>query len=506
MDTDKNVVLSLRGITKTFPGVKALDDINLDFYSGEVHSICGENGAGKSTLMKILSGVYSLEEGEIFINGEKVTIKNPLDALNKGQSIIFQEFNLVDALSIAENIFMGRLSNKNGTWIDWKELNSKARELMLRVGYDIDPTTLIKDLSVAEKQMVEIAKALSYNSRVIIMDEPSATLTANEVEKLIKIVNDLRNNGVTVIYISHKLEEVMEISDRVSIMRDGKIISTYDIKDVNTNIIVEDMVGRTVDQEYPKRDIIPGEDAPIALEARNLKRNGVFEDISFQLRKGEILGFAGLVGSGRTEIVRALFGADKLDSGEILINGNVVKLNSPGVAIKNGLALLTEDRKTQGLHLNLSLSRNVTAANLNAVTRRGFLQRAREKSVCSDYIKTLAIKTPSTEQKAINLSGGNQQKVVLAKWMFANSDIIILDEPTRGIDVGAKMEIYHLMNDMIAQGKSIIMISSELPELLAMSDRVMVIYEGHHKGTLVGEDITAENVMQTILKKQEAAG
>lgn len=506
MDTDKNVVLSLRGITKTFPGVKALDDINLDFYSGEVHSICGENGAGKSTLMKILSGVYSLEEGEIFINGEKVTIKNPLDALNKGQSIIFQEFNLVDALSIAENIFMGRLSNKNGTWIDWKELNSKARELMLRVGYDIDPTTLIKDLSVAEKQMVEIAKALSYNSRVIIMDEPSATLTANEVEKLIKIVNDLRNNGVTVIYISHKLEEVMEISDRVSIMRDGKIISTYDIKDVNTNIIVEDMVGRTVDQEYPKRDIIPGEDAPIALEARNLKRNGVFEDISFQLRKGEILGFAGLVGSGRTEIVRALFGADKLDSGEILINGNVVKLNSPGVAIKNGLALLTEDRKTQGLHLNLSLSRNVTAANLNAVTRRGFLQRAREKSVCSDYIKTLAIKTPSTEQKAINLSGGNQQKVVLAKWLFANSDIIILDEPTRGIDVGAKMEIYHLMNDMIAQGKSIIMISSELPELLAMSDRVMVIYEGHHKGTLVGEDITAENVMQTILKKQEAAG
>lgn len=505
MDKDKNVVLSLRGITKTFPGVKALDDINLDFYAGEVHSICGENGAGKSTLMKILSGVYSLEEGEIYINGEKVTIKNPLDALNKGQSIIFQEFNLVDALSIAENIFLGRLSNKNGTWIDWKELNSKAHELMLRVGYDIDPTTLIKDLSVAEKQMVEIAKALSYNSRVIIMDEPSATLTANEVEKLIKIVNDLRNDGVTVIYISHKLEEVMEISDRVSIMRDGKIISTYDIKDVNTNIIVEDMVGRTVDQEYPKRDVIPGEDAPVALEVRNLKRDGVFEDISFQLRKGEILGFAGLVGSGRTEIARALFGADKLDSGEIFINGKAVKINSPGAAIKNGIALLTEDRKMQGLHLNLSLSRNVTAANLKAVTKRGFLQRAHEKDVCSDYIKALAIKTPSTEQKTINLSGGNQQKVVLAKWMFANSDIIILDEPTRGIDVGAKMEIYHLMNDMIAQGKSIIMISSELPELLAMSDRVMVIYEGHHKGTLVGEDITAENVMQTILKKQEAA-
>ena len=502
---EKKVVLSLRGITKTFPGVKALDNINLDFYEGEVHSICGENGAGKSTLMKILSGVYSLEEGEIYINGQKETIKNPLDALNKGQSIIFQEFNLVDALSIAENIYLGRVSNKQGSWVDWKNMNKKAQELMLRVGYDIDPTTLIKDLSVAEKQMVEIAKALSYNSRIIIMDEPSATLTTNEVEKLIKIVNDLRDDGVTVIYISHKLEEVMRISDRVSIMRDGKMISTYDIADVTTDKIVEEMVGRSVSQSYPKRPSRPGEDAPIALEVKNLNRNGVFRDISFQLRKGEILGFAGLVGSGRTEIVRAIFGADKLDSGEIYIGGEKVKLPTPKAAIAKGLALLTEDRKSQGLHLHMPLSKNVSSANLKAVSKGPFVSRKIEKDACNQYIDTLAIKTPSSEQKAVNLSGGNQQKVVLAKWMFANSDIIVLDEPTRGIDVGAKMEIYNLMNDMVAQGKSIIMISSELPELLAMSDRVVVIYEGNHKGTLEGEEITAENVMQTILRKQEVA-
>lgn len=500
---DKKVVLSLRGITKAFPGVKALDNISLDFHEGEVHSICGENGAGKSTLMKILSGVYSLDEGEIYINGQKEIIKNPLDALNKGQSIIFQEFNLVDALSIAENIFLGRVANKKGTWIDWKKINQQARELMLRVGYDIDPSTLIKDLSVAEKQMVEIAKALSYNSKVIIMDEPSSTLTTNEVEKLIKIINDLRNDGVTVIYISHKLEEVMAISDRVSIMRDGKMICTHDISNVTTDMIVEAMVGRSVDQSYPKRPSSPGEDAPIALESRKLNRNGVFHDISFQLRKGEILGFAGLVGSGRTEIARAVFGADKLDSGETFVNGEKVSISSPKVAISKGLALLTEDRKSQGLHLHMPLSQNISSANLNAVVKGLFLNRKIEKSACNEYIRTLAIKTPSSEQKAVNLSGGNQQKVVLAKWLFANSDIIILDEPTRGIDVGAKMEIYNLMNEAVAQGKSIIMISSELPELLAMSDRVVVIYEGMLKGTLVGDEITAENIMQTILRKEK---
>lgn len=503
---EKKIVLSLRGITKSFPGVKALDGIYLDFYEGEVHSLCGENGAGKSTLMKILSGVYSLDQGEIYIDGRKETIRNPQDALSKGQSIIFQEFNLVDALSIAENIFMGRLSNKSGTWVNWKQLNEEAKKLMLRVGYDIDPSTLVRDLSVAEKQMVEIAKALSYHSRVIIMDEPSAALTSNEVDKLMKIIRDLRKDNVTVIYISHKLEEVMEISDRVSVMRDGKIISTNEAGELNRDRIVEHMVGRTVDQEYPKRPTAPGSDAEVVLEVKGLTRKGVFENISFQLRKGEILGFAGLVGSGRTEIVRAIFGADKLGGGEVILNGQPVFLKNPGKAIRSGLALLTEDRKHQGLHLDMPLSKNVSCANLRTLTKRGFLNRSAEKRVCEEYIQKLSIKTPSSEQKALNLSGGNQQKVVLAKWLFANSNIIILDEPTRGIDVGAKMEIYNLMNRLIEEGKSIIMISSELPELMAMSDRVIVVYEGRLKGTLTGDEIRAETIMQTILQKQEVTG
>lgn len=503
---EKKVVLSLRGITKSFPGVKALDGIYLDFYEGEVHSLCGENGAGKSTLMKILSGVYPLDQGEIYIDGKRETIRNPQDALSKGQSIIFQEFNLVDALSIAENIFMGRLSNKRGTWVNWRQLNEEAKKLMLRVGYDIDPATLVRDLSVAEKQMVEIAKALSYHSRVIIMDEPSAALTSNEVEKLMKIIRDLKREKVTVIYISHKLEEVMEISDRVSVLRDGKIISTNDAKELNQERIVEHMVGRTIDQEYPKRATAPGGDAEVVLEVKGLTRKGVFEDISFRLHRGEILGFAGLVGSGRTEIVRAVFGADKPEGGEILLNGRRGSLKNPGKAIRFGLAFLTEDRKHQGLHLDMTLSKNVSCANLSALTKRGFLDRRAEKRVCEEYIEKLSIKTPSPEQKALNLSGGNQQKVVLAKWLFANSNIIILDEPTRGIDVGAKMEIYHLMNRLVEEGKSIIMISSELPELMAMSDRVIVVYEGKIKGTLTGDEIRAENIMQTILRKEEVAG
>ncbi|MEG1524791.1 MAG: sugar ABC transporter ATP-binding protein [Clostridia bacterium] len=498
---DKNVVLSLQGIGKSFPGVRALDGVSVDFYEGEVHSIVGENGAGKSTLMKILSGVYSLDEGKIFINGAQEKIKSPLDALNKGQSIIFQEFNLINALSITENIFLGRLSNDNGLWIDWKTANRKAAELMKQVGYDVDPTMLIKDLSVAQKQMVEIAKALSYHSKIIIMDEPSATLTSTEAENLFKIIDDLRKEHVTVLYISHKLEEVLRISDRVSVMRDGHLISTRNVADVTQKLIIEDMVGRTVDQEYPRRQALAIDNVEVVLEAKNLNRRNAFHDISFQLKKGEVLGLAGLVGSGRTEIVRAIFGADKLESGALFIKGKKVKVTSPRDSIKNGLALLTEDRKQQGLLLQMALSKNTSAANLGVLTKFGFLNRKEEKRVCKNYIDVLSIKTPSSEQRAIHLSGGNQQKVVLAKWLYANCDIIILDEPTRGIDVGAKMEIYNLINSLIAEGKSIIIISSELPELLAMSDRVLVIYEGRVRGELTGDEISAENVMQTILRK-----
>lgn len=498
---EQEVILSLRNITKTFPGVKALDDISVDFFKGEVHSIAGENGAGKSTLMKILTGVYSLEQGEIWIGGVKEKIRNPLDAIKKGLSIIFQEFNLVDALSITENIFIDRLAKKSGFWIDWKDANRRAAEFMKEVGYDIDPTTLIKDLSVAEKQMVEIAKAISYGSKIIIMDEPSATLTSKEVESLIKIVNGLREKGVTVIYISHKLEEVLRISDRVSVMRDGKLISTRDVKDVTREGIIVDMVGRTIGQEYPVRVQGTVKEAETVMEVKNLRRDGVFEEISFELKKGQVLGLAGLVGAGRTEIVRAIFGADKLDGGEIFLNGKKVSITKPEDGIKNKIALLTEDRKSQGLLLQFPVSKNISLVNLDKVTHRGMVSHSQEKKVAGEYVDLLSIKTPSTEQKAINLSGGNQQKVVIAKWLFADSDIIILDEPTRGIDIGAKHEIYLLINKLVEEGKSVIFISSELPELLAMSDRILVINEGRIKGSLEQrQDITAENVMQLILK------
>ena len=497
---EQEVILSLRNITKTFPGVKALDDISVDFFKGEVHSIAGENGAGKSTLMKILTGVYSLEQGEIWLNGIKEKIRNPLDAIKKGLSIIFQEFNLIDALSITENIFIDRLSKSKGMWIDWKEANRKAAEFMKEVGYDIDTTPLIKDLSVAEKQMVEIAKAISYGSKIIIMDEPSATLTSREVESLIRIVNGLREKGVTVIYISHKLEEVLEISDRVSVMRDGKLISTKNVENVTREGIIVDMVGRTIGQEFPVREqpVLASENI---LEVKDLRRDGVFEDISFTLQKGQVLGLAGLVGAGRTEIVRAIFGADKLDGGEIFLGGKKVNITRPEDSIKNRIALLTEDRKSQGLLLQFPISKNISLANLGKVTHRGMVSRKQEKDVAEEYVELLSIKTPSTEQRAINLSGGNQQKVVIAKWLFADSDIIILDEPTRGIDIGAKHEIYLLINRLVQEGKSIIFISSELPELLAMSDRIIVVNEGRIKGSLERkEDITAENVMQLILK------
>ena len=492
-----NVILSLKGITKTFPGVKALDNINIDFFEGEVHSICGENGAGKSTLMKVLSGVYSMDEGDIYINGEKVTLKSSLDALKKGQSIIFQEFNLIDVLSVAENIFLGRLSNKTGSWIDWKKINNQTMDLMKKVGYEIDPTMLVKNLSIAEKQMVEIAKALSYNSKIIIMDEPSATLTSKETEHLFKIIERLKDNKVTVIYISHKLDEIVKISDRVSIMRDGKIVSTDDIKAIDKDYIIEQMIGYHIEEEYPEKDS-SNSDKEIVLKVKNLCRNGIFENISFELHKGEILGLAGLVGSGRTEIVRSIFGADKLDLGEIWVNGELAVIDSPRTAIKHGIALLTEDRKNQGLHLELTVANNIVSANLETISEAGFINEKEETSVAKKYIEELSIKTPSESQETINLSGGNQQKIVLAKWLFANSEIIILDEPTRGIDVGAKAEIYAMVKDLVKQGKSIILISSELPELLAMSDRVLVICKGRIKEELSGKDINDKKVMSLV--------
>ena len=494
-------ILSLRHIGKSFPGVRALDDVSVDFLKGEVHGIVGENGAGKSTLMKILSGVYSLDEGEVYLDGRKEEIRNPKDALLHGQSIIFQEFNLVNTLSISENIFLGRLPR---AWINWKKVDSEAEALLERVGCSVSPRTLVKDLSVAQKQMVEIAKALSFNARVVIMDEPSATLTSNEVQTLFRIIHSLKHDGVTVIYISHKLEEVFDICDRVTVMRDGKIISTRPVQECTRDAIIREMVGREVNQEYPRRPAHVSEDEPVVLEVKNLKRTGVFDHISFSLRKGEVLGLAGLVGSGRTEIMRAVFGADKLDGGEIYINGQKAQIRTPADSIAHRMALLTEDRKQQGLILQLPVTQNISVAGLKRLSPRGFLDFRQERHVAESYVEKLKIKTPSCEQKVLFLSGGNQQKVLFSRWLFVDSDIIILDEPTRGIDVGAKAEIYHIINDLVSAGKSIVLISSDMPELLAMSDRVIIIYEGQLKGELSGSRLNPDEVMATILRKEEA--
>lgn len=493
-------VLSLNHIGKSFPGVRALDDVSMSFHQGEVHGIVGENGAGKSTLMKILSGIYSCDEGEIFLDGEKVMIRGPKDALEHGQSIIFQEFNLINTLSIAENIFLGRLPN---AWINWDKIEHEAEIMLQKVGCDISPQTLVKDLSVAQKQMVEIAKALSYNARIVIMDEPSATLTSKEVEKLFRVIRSLQKDGVTVIYISHKLEEVFEICDRVTVMRDGKVISTRKIEECTREGIIKELVGREVDQDYPRRNEAPDKNAPIVLEARRLCRKGLFNDISFSLHKGEVLGIAGLVGAGRTEIVRAIFGADKLEKGELFINGQKVMIHSPSDSIRHKMALLTEDRKQQGLILQRSVAENITVAGLRRLSPHGIMHFNEENEVAKSYVKKLNIRTPTCKQRVLFLSGGNQQKVLFSRWLYVDSDIIILDEPTRGIDVGAKVEIYQIINDLVRSGKSIILISSDMPELLAMSDRVIILYEGKIKGELCGEKLTQDDVMATILGEKE---
>ncbi len=489
----QNMILELKNVSKSFPGVKALDDVSFELMKGEVHALCGENGAGKSTLMKILYGVYHLDSGQIWIKGEKKDIESPLVAQANGLSIIFQEFNLVETLSVAENIYLGRLRVQKGK-VGWKTIHANAKELLSHIGCDINTRLLISELSISQKQMVEIAKALSYNAEVIVMDEPSATLTEKEVENLYKIVAELKTKGISVIYISHKLEEVFDISDRVSVLRDGKLVCTDETKNLDKQKIIGHMVGRSFDQEFPSRGSCCGEEV---LRAENIVRRGVLKNISINLNKGEVLGLAGLVGAGRTELVRAIFGADKFRSGTIMIHGRKVAIRKPIDAIKNKIALVTEDRKDQGLILKFPIKLNITITDLKRIVNFGLINKRKEVAFANEYAKKLSVKTPSINHKCINLSGGNQQKVVLAKWLFANADILILDEPTRGIDVGAKHEIYLIINELVRQGKSVILISSELPEVLAMSDRIVVLHEGEVKGEFDNRErqVVAEQIM-----------
>lgn len=491
-----NTFFEIIDISKSFPGVKALSDVALSVDKGEVRALVGENGAGKSTLMKILNGNYRMDSGRILFNGQEVKITNPIVAAKEGISIIFQELNLVDELSIAENIFAGRLGKK-GKPINWKDVNKKAKYLLNLIVFDVDPRKKVGELSIAGKQMVEIAKALSYEARIILMDEPSATLTQSELDKLFDIIRDMKSKGISVIYISHRLEEVFEICDSVSVMRDGKIVDTRPINELTKDQIVEMMVGREVDQTYPKRTHKIREEV---LRVDNLQRKNLNESISFSVHCGEVLGIAGLVGSGRTEAMRALFGVDYISGGDIYINNKKTRIKNPKDAKKAGLAFVTEDRKKEGLVLDYSVRNNIIMANLDRIVSRKLLSKKKEKEVSQEYIELLSIKTPTQDQKVMFLSGGNQQKVVLAKWMNADASIIIMDEPTRGIDVGAKLEIYELINKMAESGKAIILISSELPEVLGMSDRILVMKDNQIVAELGEGSISAIEVMKYALK------
>jgi ribose transport system ATP-binding protein len=484
----------MRNVTKRFPGVLALSNVQFSLRPGEVHCLVGENGAGKSTLMKILAGAQPMDSGEIILSEEPVAIHSPHHAQQLGISMIYQEFNLSPYLSVAENIFLGREPRLGGTpFINWKKMYADAREVLGRIRVDLDVRKPVNECSVAQQQMVEIGKAISFNSKIIVMDEPSATLTEHELRALFDLIRTLRRQGIGLIYISHRLEEIFEIGDRVTVMRDGEYVGTNGVCDVTRDDIIRMMVGRELKDEFPKETFERGAER---LRVEGLTRHGAFSNVSFATHCGEIVALTGLVGAGRTEVARAIFGADRIDGGQIHLDGKPVAVRSPQDAIRQGIGLLTEDRKGQGLVLGMTLRENTTLANLRSLVKFLFVNRREERSVTERFVRELQIKTPSIEQVVQNLSGGNQQKVVLAKWLFTESKFLIFDEPTRGIDVGAKVEIYKLMNELVRKGVSILMISSELPEVLGMCDRILVMHEGRLAGELLRKDATQERIMQ----------
>jgi len=505
----------MENISKAFPGVQALDHVNLDVCAGEILGLIGENGAGKSTLMKIVSGVYPADEGQIYLLGRPIEIQNPHHAQQLGISIIYQEFNLMPNLTVMENVFIGREPSRF-SFIDRRQLQQRTQQLLDRLGVRLSPTAIVRDLAVAEQQMVEIAKALSMKVQVLIMDEPTSALSETEVQTLFNIMRELKRHGISVIFISHRLEEVRMICDRVTVLRDGRNVGTLSAAEATEDALIRLMVGRSLNEFFHQESAAQAAPKPdgaeIALEVRGLTRKGskldpsaiVLDNVSFQLRRGEILGLAGLVGAGRTEVARALFGADARDAGEIYVDGKLADIRTPFDAIHYGIGFVPEDRKAQGLILNQALRMNLTLPSLVSLTRFGFVRLAEEARRVQEYVGRLQIRTPSLDRVVRNLSGGNQQKVVISKWLMLRPKILIMDEPTRGIDVGAKAEIYSLMRQLVQTGVSIIMISSELPELLAMSDRVVCVAEGHVAAILDREEATPERVMRycTIQRRQ----
>lgn len=487
-------ILEMENITKEFPGVKALDNIQLKVKKGTVHGLMGENGAGKSTLMKILFGIYTADQGTIKYKGKELTLSGPKDALNRGISMIHQELSPVPYMTVAENIFLGRepVYGKTG-FVNHKKLLKDTKELLDSLEINLDPSTKMMDLSIANMQMVEIAMAVSYNADLIIMDEPTSAITDKEVDRLFEIIQSLKEKGVSIIYISHKMDEIFKICDEITVLRDGQYIGTKPADELDSDTLIQMMVGREIKQVFHKEEAEIGE---VVLSVKNLTCEDKFENVSFEVRRGEILGIAGLVGAGRTELIESIFGIEPPTSGEIYLYGKKVKINEPADAIRYRLGLLTEDRKLTGAFLPLSVKENMSILNLDQFSRVGYILGKKVKQACQKQIQQLNIKTPSLDQLIMNLSGGNQQKVLLARWLMKDPDILILDEPTRGIDVGAKAEIHRLMSKLAQEGKAIIMISSEMPEILGMSDRIMVMHEGQKKGELRREEASQEKILE----------
>lgn len=490
-------ILEMRHISKSFPGVKALDDVTIKVRPGTVHSLMGENGAGKSTLMKCLFGINSIDEGEIILDGKKVNFENPAQALTNHVSMVHQELNQVLDRSVMENVWLGRFPMK-GCFVDSKKMYADTKKILDGLGIDVDPSVKAGSLSVPQRQMIEIAKAVSYDSKVIVMDEPTSSLTEKEVTHLFKIIDKLKENNTSIIYISHKMEEILKISEDVTVLRDGKWIDTKPASELTTDMIIKMMVGRELKERYPEKTTKPGE---VLLKVENLaSMTPDFKGVSFDLHKGEILGISGLVGSKRTEVLETIFGLRQKGEGKIILNGKEIDNDSPTKALKNGFALVTEERRKDGIFADLSVSFNSKISNLDRYIKKGFLSDALIKDTVRDMIKKINVKTPSARAKIGNLSGGNQQKVIFGRWLLTNPDILLLDEPTRGIDVGAKYEIYQLMNKLASQGKGIIVISSEMPELLGICDRILVMSNGHQAGIFDAKNVSQVQLMEASAK------
>lgn len=501
---EQEFLLEMNVIDKRFLGVHALKGVNLNLKRGEVLALVGENGAGKSTLMKVLTGIHQPDGGSMTFEGKPYSVRNIRESLELGIGMIHQELNMMNHLTVAQNIFIGRESMVADFWINDGAMIKKARELFDYIGINIDPTVKLGSLTVGKQQMVEIAKAVSHNTKLLILDEPTAALTQSEIEELFKIMGDLKAKGIGMIYISHRMDEIKRISDRVTVMRDGEYVGTEDTDKLTKDQIIQMMIGRVV-YEDPKQKSNVADDAEVVLEVKNLCSGNTIKNVSFKLRKGEILGFSGLMGAGRTEVARAVFGADPFDAGEIFIKGQRVHIKTPADAVRHGIGYLSEDRKRYGLMLIKSVAENTALASLDRYIKYGFISDRKMKNEARDMNAKLRTKTPSMDQLLKNLSGGNQQKVIIARWLIKNSDILIFDEPTRGIDVGAKSEIYALMSELAAQGKSIIMISSELVEILRMSDRVLVMCEGRKTGELDISEANQENIMQLSTMREEVS-